>query len=75
MRQHRFAFDDNRLNSKNTEQNKYDEYQKDIANQPHTFSPEECSRLFAVVMYCNIEIVGRVKRAKGDRTFSVTAKH
>jgi len=75
MWQHRFAFNDNRLNSKNTKQNEYDQYQKDIANQPHSLSPEKSSGLPTVVMYRNIEIVRRVKRAKGNRTFSVTAKH
>ena len=75
MRQHRFAFDDNRLNSENTEQNKYDQYQKDIANQPHSLSPKKSSGLLSVLMYCNVEIVRRVMRAKGYRSFFLAVEH
>ncbi len=75
MRKHRFTLDHDRLNRKNTEQNKHDQDQKDIANQPHSFCPEKGPRLLAVMVYCNIKIIRRVERAKGNCAIFTAIEH
>src|SRR5690606_31942797 len=40
LRHHRTAFDDDGLDRENTEQNKYDDYQKNVTCKPQAFRPD-----------------------------------
>ena len=57
LRQHRSAFDHNRLNEKDTKKDEDDDDQENVANQFKTFGPKALTRLAPQMRHLNIAVV------------------
>src|SRR5690606_32625136 len=64
LRLHRFSVDHHRLHKEYADQNKYDDYQKNVAHQPERFEHEMSRRFFAKIAFFDIGIIVRRIRAK-----------
>jgi hypothetical protein len=57
LRQHRGAFDDDRLDREHSEENEDDDDEKDVANKAQALSPDALPRLAAELYVLNIAVV------------------
>lgn len=75
LRQHRCAFDHNRLDRKNAEQNKNDDDQKNISDKPQTLKPKTLPRLSAYMNNINVRVIRRRDHPEVDLVFFAELEH
>lgn len=75
LRKHRSTFDDYRLDSKNSQQDKNHDDQKNVPNEPETFKPKPLPRLAANLQNMDIGIVSRSYHPEVDLVFPAKLEH
>lgn len=75
LRKHRRAFDHNGLHSKHTEQDKNNDDQKDVSDQPQAFCPDTLARFASKMDDLYITIVARRHRSELVLVFPAEIEH
>ena len=75
LRQHRGALDHHGLDKENAEQDKHDDDQKDIAEQPESLGPNALARLAAEADDIDVAIVPRIDGPEWVFIFAAELKH